>query len=48
MIKPPTFKVGDTVAHPKKPEWGTGVVKQAQPATHNGVTATTACSNSSA
>lgn len=39
MKTPPTFKVGDTVAHPKKPEWGSGVVKQAQPATHNGVQA---------
>lgn len=39
MRIPATFKVGDTVAHPKKPEWGSGVVKQAQPATHNGVEA---------
>lgn len=35
----PTFKVGDKVAHPKKPEWGTGTVMQAQPATHDGIQA---------
>lgn len=39
MRKPPTFKVGDKVAHPNKPEWGRGVVKQAQPATHEGIQA---------
>lgn len=39
MRNPPSFKVGDTVAHPKKPEWGTGVVVQAQPATTNGIQA---------
>lgn len=39
MRKPLTFKVGDKVAHPKKPEWGTGVVMQAQPATHEGIQA---------
>lgn len=39
MRNPTTFKVGDKVAHPRKPEWGTGVVMQAQPATHNGVAA---------
>ena len=37
MRNPPIFKVGDRVAHPRKPEWGTGVVVQAQPETHNGV-----------
>jgi len=39
MINPLTFKVGDTVAHPRKPEWGSGVVVQAQPVTHNGIQA---------
>ncbi|MFN3168453.1 MAG: DUF3553 domain-containing protein [Phycisphaeraceae bacterium] len=39
MRNPPTFKVGDKVAHPKKPEWGTGVVVQAQTVTHDGVQA---------
>jgi len=39
MRNPPSFKVGDKVAHPKKPEWGTGVVMQAQPATLNGIQA---------
>ena len=39
MNQPPHFKVGDKVAHPKKPEWGTGVVVDAQPASHNGVEA---------
>ena len=39
MNRPPLFKVGDKVAHPKKPEWGTGVVVQALPATHNGIQA---------
>lgn len=39
MRNPTTFKIGDKVAHPKKPEWGTGVVVQAQPATHNGIQA---------
>ena len=39
MRNPLLFKVGDKVAHPRKPEWGTGVVVQAQPATHNGIQA---------
>ena len=39
MNKPLHFKVGDKVAHPKKPEWGTGVVVHAQPATHEGIAA---------
>ena len=39
MMKPPHFKVGDKVAHPKKPEWGTGVVVDARPASHNGIEA---------
>lgn len=39
MKKPQQFNVGDKVAHPKKPEWGTGVVVDAQPATHDGVAA---------
>ena len=39
MTTPATFKVGDKVAHPKKPEWGTGVVIEARPQTHNGVQA---------
>lgn len=39
MKKPPHFKVGDKVAHPKKPEWGTGTVIDAQPASHNGIQA---------
>jgi hypothetical protein len=39
MMKPPHFKVGDTVVHPKKPEWGTGTVVEAKPATHDGIDA---------
>eukprot|EP00752_Nemacystus_decipiens_P016707 g14945.t1 len=39
MNKPQQFKVGDKVAHPKKPEWGTGVVVDARPATHEGIEA---------
>ncbi|MFK7789705.1 MAG: DUF3553 domain-containing protein [Phycisphaeraceae bacterium] len=40
MINKPThFQVGDKVAHPNKPEWGTGVVRDAQPASHNGIAA---------
>lgn len=39
MRKPPTFNVGDKVAHPNKPEWGRGVVMQAQPVTHDGIEA---------
>jgi len=39
MMRPPIFKVGDKVAHPRKPEWGTGVVIDAQPATLNGIQA---------
>lgn len=39
MRNPPLFKVGDKVAHPRKPEWGTGVVREAQPANHEGIQA---------
>ena len=39
MNKPKHFKVGDKVAHPKKPEWGTGIVVDAQPASHDGIAA---------
>ncbi|MEM1354955.1 MAG: DUF3553 domain-containing protein [Planctomycetota bacterium] len=31
-----TFNVGDKVAHPRKPEWGTGVVREASIVTHQG------------
>lgn len=30
------FAAGDVVAHPRRPEWGSGVVKQAQAITHEG------------
>lgn len=39
MRNPPTFKVGDKVAHPRKPEWGTGVVREAHPTSHDGIQA---------
>ena len=33
------FTVGDKVAHPRKPEWGTGVVREASVVTHEGTQA---------
>lgn len=30
------YSTGDVVAHPRRPEWGSGVVKQAQVITHEG------------
>lgn len=30
------FKHGDLVSHPRRPEWGSGVVKEVTPATHEG------------
>ncbi|MEX1017480.1 MAG: DUF3553 domain-containing protein [Phycisphaeraceae bacterium] len=33
------YQRGDEVVHPRRPEWGTGVVRQAQPITHQGVRA---------
>lgn len=32
----PAFQPGDTVAHPTKPEWGTGTVIKAEGVTHEG------------
>ncbi len=32
----PAFQPGDTVAHPAKPEWGTGTVIKAEGVTHEG------------
>lgn len=30
------FSIGDKVAHPRKPEWGTGVIREAAVVTHEG------------
>jgi len=31
-----TFSIGDRVSHPGKPEWGSGVVREVNPVTHEG------------
>lgn len=33
------YQSGQEVRHPKRPEWGTGVVRQVEPITHHGVKA---------
>jgi len=36
MVESPQFRVGDEVVHPLRREWGTGVIQQAAPASHQG------------
>ncbi|WP_428389624.1 DUF3553 domain-containing protein [Mucisphaera sp.] len=34
-----SYQTGQVVTHPKRPEWGRGVVRQVEPITHHGVNA---------
>jgi hypothetical protein len=36
MTQKPSFQPGDRVVHPRKPEWGDGIVRQIQAITHQG------------